>query len=129
MVSIIYKDFTADGNARTSLNGLTLSTNSLSCWSTSGYRTLSACQALVAFLLRVHWRAFSHRRRNILCTPGAFRTASPALCHEQLGPERAGTVLETLGQSLTREERGELAYVSAQMPGWLVEPVSRLAHG
>ena len=46
-----------------------------------------------------------------------------------LGPKKAGTALETLGQSLTPEERGELAHVSAQMPGWLAEPVSRLAHG
>ena len=46
-----------------------------------------------------------------------------------LGPEKAGTALETLGQSLSLEERRELAHVSAQMPGWLAEPVSRLAHG
>ena len=46
-----------------------------------------------------------------------------------LGPERAGPALETLGQSLSLEERGELAHVSALMPGWLAEPVSRLAHG
>ena len=46
-----------------------------------------------------------------------------------LGPKKAGTALETLGQSLSLEERRELVHVSAQMPGWLAEPVSRLAHG
>lgn len=46
-----------------------------------------------------------------------------------LGPERAETALKTIRGSLSLEERGELAHVSAQMPGWLAEPVSRLAHG
>ena len=46
-----------------------------------------------------------------------------------LGPERAGTALDTIRGSLSLEERRELAHVSAQMPGWLAEPVSRLAHG
>lgn len=46
-----------------------------------------------------------------------------------LGPEKIGTALEKIGQSLSAEERGELAGVTAQMPGWLAGPVSRLAHG
>ena len=46
-----------------------------------------------------------------------------------LGPEKAGTAVEKIGQSLSPEERKELAGVGAQMPGWLAEPVSRLAHG
>ena len=46
-----------------------------------------------------------------------------------LGPEKAGTALEKIGQSLSVEERGELVGVSVQMPGWLAGPVSRLAHG
>ena len=46
-----------------------------------------------------------------------------------LGPERAGEALDAIGGSLSPEERGELADVSAQMPGWLAGPVSRLAHG
>ncbi len=46
-----------------------------------------------------------------------------------LGPERAGEALNVIGGSLSLKERGELADVSAQMPGWLAEPVSRLAHG
>ena len=46
-----------------------------------------------------------------------------------LGPKKAETALETLEQSLTLEERAELVHVSAQMPGWLAGPVSRLAHG
>ena len=45
-----------------------------------------------------------------------------------LGPDKAETVLEVIGQSLSIEERRELAGVSAQMPGWLAGPVSRLAH-
>ena len=45
-----------------------------------------------------------------------------------LGPDKAETVLEVIGQSLSIEERRELADVSAQMPGWLAGPVSRLAH-
>ena len=46
-----------------------------------------------------------------------------------LGPERVGTALEQVGRSLSTEERRELAGVTAQMPGWLAEPLSRLAHG
>ena len=46
-----------------------------------------------------------------------------------LGPERAETALSEIGPSLTAEERQELAGVTAQMPGWLAGPVSRLAHG
>ena len=46
-----------------------------------------------------------------------------------LGPERTGTAIEKLRRSLNAEERRELAGVTAQMPGWLAEPVSRLAHG
>ena len=46
-----------------------------------------------------------------------------------LGPERAGTAVETVAGLLNPEERGELADVSAQMPGWLAGPVSQLAHG
>ena len=46
-----------------------------------------------------------------------------------LGPENAEMALETIRGSLSFEERGELADVSAQMPGWLAGPVSRLAHG
>ena len=46
-----------------------------------------------------------------------------------LGPERVGTALEQIGRSLSSEERRELAGVTAQMPGWLAEPLSRLAHG
>ena len=46
-----------------------------------------------------------------------------------LGPERAGTALEQIRRSLSAEERRELAGVTAQMPGWLAEPLSRLAHG
>ena len=46
-----------------------------------------------------------------------------------LGPEGIGTAVEKLRQSLTAKERRELAGVTAQMPGWLAEPVSRLAHG
>ncbi len=46
-----------------------------------------------------------------------------------LGPERAGEALDVIGGSLSLEERRELADVSAQMPGWLAGPVSRLAHG
>ena len=46
-----------------------------------------------------------------------------------LGPENAETALEEIGQSLSPEERAELASVSAQMPGWLAGPVSWLAHG
>ncbi|MCY4384886.1 MAG: DUF6088 family protein [Nitrospinae bacterium] len=46
-----------------------------------------------------------------------------------LGPERAGTALDVIGGSLSLEERRELADVSAQMPGWLAGPVSRLTHG
>ena len=46
-----------------------------------------------------------------------------------LGPERAGAALDVIGGSLSPEERGELASVSAQMPGWLAGPVSQLAYG
>ena len=46
-----------------------------------------------------------------------------------LGPERTGEALDVIGGSLSLEERRELADVSAQMPGWLAGPVSRLAHG
>ena len=46
-----------------------------------------------------------------------------------LGPERASTALEQIGHSLSAEERRELAGVTAQMPGWLAEPLSHLAHG
>ncbi len=46
-----------------------------------------------------------------------------------LGPEKAGSALDTIGEALSPEERGELAGVCAQMPGWLAEPVNRLAHG
>ena len=46
-----------------------------------------------------------------------------------LGPERAETALSEIGPSLTAEERQELASITAQMPGWLAGPVSRLAHG
>ena len=46
-----------------------------------------------------------------------------------LGPEMTGPAIEKLRRSLNAEERRELAGVSAQMPGWLAEPVSRLAHG
>ena len=46
-----------------------------------------------------------------------------------LGPAKAGPALEAIGQSLSVEERWELAGVSAQMPGWLAGSVSRLAHG
>ena len=46
-----------------------------------------------------------------------------------LGPENAEMALETIGQSLSPDERAELGRVSAQMPGWLAGPVSRLAHG
>lgn len=45
------------------------------------------------------------------------------------GPENVEMALETVGQSLSPEERAELASISAQMPGWLAGPVSRLAHG
>lgn len=46
-----------------------------------------------------------------------------------LGPKRAGAAIETIRESLSSEERGELANVSAQMPGWLAGPVSRLSNG
>ncbi len=46
-----------------------------------------------------------------------------------LGPKEAGTALEQLRRSLSAEECRELAGVTAQMPGWLAEPLSRLAHG
>ena len=46
-----------------------------------------------------------------------------------LGPEQAGTALEQVRHSLSAEERRELAGVTTQMPGWLAEPLSRLAHG
>ena len=46
-----------------------------------------------------------------------------------LGPERAGATLDVIAGSLSLEEREELADVSAQMPGWLAGPVSRLSHG
>ena len=46
-----------------------------------------------------------------------------------LGPERAGAALQQIRRSLSTEERRELAGVTAQMPGWLAEPLSRLAHG
>ena len=46
-----------------------------------------------------------------------------------LGPEGTGPAIERLRRSLNAEERRELAGVTAQMPGWLAEPVSRLAHG
>ena len=46
-----------------------------------------------------------------------------------VGRERAGLAAEEIRRSLTAEERRELRSVSAQMPGWLVGPVSRLAYG
>ena len=46
-----------------------------------------------------------------------------------LGPEGIGAAIEKLRGSLNAEERRELAGVTAQMPGWLAEPVSRIAHG
>ena len=46
-----------------------------------------------------------------------------------VGRERAGLAVEEIRRSLTREERRELRSVCAQMPGWLVSPVSRLAYG
>ena len=46
-----------------------------------------------------------------------------------LGPDGSGTAIEKLRSSLNAEERRELAGVTAQMPGWLAEPVSRIAHG
>ena len=46
-----------------------------------------------------------------------------------LGPERAATALGQIRRSLSTEERRELAGVTAQMPGWLAEPLIRLAHG
>ena len=46
-----------------------------------------------------------------------------------LGPEKAETALSEIGPLLTAEERQELASITAQMPGWLAGPVSRLAHG
>lgn len=46
-----------------------------------------------------------------------------------LGPERAGAALHVIAGSLSSEERGMLADVSAQMPGWLAGPVSQLPHG
>ena len=46
-----------------------------------------------------------------------------------LGPDGFGTAIEKLRSSLNAEERRELAGVTAQMPGWLAEPVSRIAHG
>ena len=46
-----------------------------------------------------------------------------------LGPEQAGTALKQIRRSLSAEECRELVGVTAQMPGWLAEPLSRLAHG
>ena len=46
-----------------------------------------------------------------------------------LGPEKAEAALGKIRQSLSAEERGELAGVTAQLPGWLAGPVTRLAHG
>ena len=46
-----------------------------------------------------------------------------------VGRERAGLAAEEIRRSLTAKERRELRSVSAQMPGWLVGPVSRLAYG
>ena len=46
-----------------------------------------------------------------------------------LGPAGIGTAIEKLRRSLNAEERRELAGVTAQMPGWLAGPVSRIAHG
>ena len=46
-----------------------------------------------------------------------------------LGPDGIATAIEKLRSSLNAEERRELAGVTAQMPGWMAEPVSRIAHG
>ena len=46
-----------------------------------------------------------------------------------LGRERAGAASAALRERLNEEERRELGGVSAQMPGWLAEPLSRVAYG
>ena len=60
---------------------------------------------------------------------GGSRAGEAVRALAWLGPEGIGTAVEKLRQSLTAKERRELAGVTAQMPGWLAEPVSRLAHG
>ena len=46
-----------------------------------------------------------------------------------LGPEKAGTSIEKIRQSLNAEECRELDGVKAQMPGWLAGMLSQLTHG
>ncbi len=46
-----------------------------------------------------------------------------------LGRDRAGAAAGTVRQLLSEDERRELASVGAQMPGWLADAVSAVAHG
>ena len=46
-----------------------------------------------------------------------------------LGRDKADAATHAVRQRLSEDERGELASVSAQMPGWLAGPVSAVAHG
>ncbi len=82
-------------------------------------RTLTLGQASVELRHSPSWQLVLNERR----AGEAIRALA------WLGRDKATAAIDVIRRRLNEDERRELIDVCAQLPGWLAEPVSAIAHG